>query len=78
MITKFDGRTMNNTDRANYASRTGARSTVFEVKRDPILKNKNLITNNAKEKFPFVQGSTYKGQWKDNQKEGFGVQKVSG
>lgn len=67
-------KTISNTERTDFASRTGTRATVFEVRRDPSLNNKNILHNKSKQRFPFVQGSKYKGQWKDNHKDGFGVQ----
>ena len=64
-----------NTFRTQYASRTGPRATVYDVRRDPVLKNKNVLLPQSKIDFPFVSGSTYKGQWNENHKEGFGVEK---
>lgn len=52
--------------------RTGNHGTIYKVKRDPNLSRSDVI----KEKvvFPFVNGSSYKGSWKDNKKDGFGVE----
>ena len=66
---------MSNTNRSTYASRTGPRDTVYEVRKDPILQNVNVLHADEKIRFPYVSGSTYKGQWKNNLKEGFGVEK---
>mmetsp|Transcript_10640 Transcript_10640/g.10711 ORF Transcript_10640/g.10711 Transcript_10640/m.10711 type:complete len:350 (+) Transcript_10640:52-1101(+) len=67
--------TITNTQRANVSMRTGARATVYEVRRDPILKNDNILQERSKKDFPYINGGTYKGQWNQNFKEGFGVQK---
>ncbi len=54
--------------------RTGHHATVYEVRRDPDLKNKDVIRDRNKPVFPFIGGSQYKGQWNADQKEGFGIQ----
>lgn len=54
--------------------RHGNHATVYEVRRDPSLKNKDVIRDKTKRVFPFVSGSKYKGEWSNDQKEGFGVQ----
>lgn len=56
------------------AVRSGHHATVYEVRRDPSLKNKDVIRDPTKKVFPFVGGSNYKGSWNMDQKEGFGVQ----
>jgi hypothetical protein len=56
------------------AIRTGQHATVYEVRRDPDLQNKNVIRDRTKPVFPFVGGSQYKGQWNNDVKEGFGIQ----
>jgi len=54
--------------------RTGHHATVYEVRRDPQLKNKDVIRDRTKPVFPFVSGSLYKGQWNNDKKDGFGIQ----
>lgn len=54
--------------------RTGHHATVYEVRRDPELKNKDVIRDKTKRVFPFISGSQYKGEWQGDQKNGFGVQ----
>lgn len=54
--------------------RTGHHATVYEVRRDPELRNKGVLREESKVVFPFVGGSHYKGSWNMDQKEGFGVQ----
>lgn len=60
--------------RMMQALRTGNHATVYEVRRDPNLKNKDIIRDRNKPVFPFVGGSQYKGEWQNDQKEGFGIQ----
>eukprot|EP00981_Chlorochromonas_danica_P010590 scaffold3290_cov165-Ochromonas_danica.AAC.33 len=54
--------------------RTGHHATVYEVRRDPELKNKDVIRDKTKPVFPFIGGSQYKGEWAGDKKCGFGVQ----
>jgi len=54
--------------------RSGHHATVYEVRRDPELKNKNIIRDSTKKVFPFVSGSQYKGMWEGDSKCGFGIQ----
>eukprot|EP01033_Poteriospumella_lacustris_P007620 gene7620-5478_t len=61
-------------DRLQMSLRHGNHATVYEVRRDPSLKNKDVIRDKTKRVFPFVSGSKYKGEWSNDQKEGFGVQ----
>lgn len=56
------------------AQRSGFHATVYEIIRDPELKNKNLIRDKNTKVFPFVNGATYKGEWRGDKKEGFGIQ----
>ena len=58
----------------NSSLRSGFHATVYEVKRDPELKNRDIIRDKTKPVFPFVGGSSYKGQWNKDMKEGFGIQ----
>lgn len=60
--------------RMQQSLRVGSHATVYEVRRDPSLKNKDVIRDPNKRVFPFVSGSKYKGEWQQDQKEGFGVQ----
>lgn len=54
--------------------RNGNHATVYDVRRDPELKNKNVIRDKNKKVFPFVSGSVYRGEWDNDQKCGFGTQ----
>eukprot|EP01031_Cornospumella_fuschlensis_P033376 gene33376-40380_t len=54
--------------------RTGHHATVYEVRRDPELKNKDVIRDKTKPVFPFIGGSQYKGEWVGDMKSGFGIQ----
>jgi hypothetical protein len=54
--------------------RNGGHATVYEVRRDPSLQNKDILRDKSEKVFPFVSGSKYKGEWNNDQKEGFGVQ----
>lgn len=63
-----------NTQRADVSMRTGARATVYNVRRDPILKNETVLHEKVKKDFPYIHGDKYKGEWNQNHKEGFGVQ----
>jgi len=67
-------KTITNTQRADVSMRTGARATIFNVRRDPILKNDTILHEKSKKDFPYIHGGKYKGQWSENFKEGFGVQ----
>lgn len=60
--------------RMQQSLRAGHHATVYEIRRDPELKNKDVIRDRTKPVFPFISGSQYKGQWNNDQKEGFGVQ----
>jgi predicted transcriptional regulator len=48
--------------------RTGHHATVYEVRRDPELLNKDVIREKNKPVFPFISGSRYKGDWQGDQK----------
>lgn len=60
--------------RMAQSARTGLHATVYEVQRDPKLKNKDVIRDKTKPVFPFVNGAKYKGQWLNDKKNGFGIQ----
>jgi len=62
-------------ERMTKGNRFGHHATVYEVRKDPKLLNMNIIRD-IKElsKFPFVSGKSYKGQWKDDVKQGFGAE----
>lgn len=57
------------------ANRSGHRDTIYGVMRDPSLLNKDVIRNQKNPVFPFIQGSIYKGEWKNDMKDGFGKEK---
>lgn len=59
--------------RENQASRTGNRKTIFEIRKNPLLKGDTLIDPEMT-KFPFIGGGSYKGDWVGNKREGFGVE----
>ena len=59
---------------AKETFRAGRMATVYGVQRDPALKNRNIIRDKKEVKFPFVAGNSYKGDWLDNCKHGFGVE----
>ena len=55
--------------------RQGHHATVYEVRKNPALQNQNIIRDvKSLMKFPFVSGKSYKGQWKDDRKNGFGTE----
>lgn len=54
--------------------RQGFHATVYDVRRDPALDNKDIIRDKNAVVFPFVGGSSYKGQWQDDLKQGFGTE----
>ena len=60
--------------KSTQAQRSGFHATVYEIIRDPELKNKNVIRDKSVKVFPFVNGSTYKGEWRGDKKDGFGIQ----
>ncbi len=62
------------TKKMSQSLRSGHHATVYEVRRDPDLKNRNVIRDKSKVVFPFVSGSQYKGQWDGDEKDGFGIQ----
>lgn len=55
----------------------GPRATVYTVKRDPSLARDDYIKDKTKPAFGFVGGSSYKGNWRGNNKEGFGIEVCS-
>jgi hypothetical protein len=62
-------------ERMTKGNRTGHHATVYEVRKDPKLLNTNIIRDMKElSKFPFVSGKSYKGQWKDDVKQGFGAE----
>ena len=54
--------------------RQGNHATIYEVRRDPSLKDKNVIRDKRKPDFPFIAGAVYRGEWDEDQKSGFGTQ----
>jgi len=62
-------------ERMTKGNRMGHHATVYEVRKDPKLLNTNIIRDMKElSKFPFVSGKSYKGQWKDDVKQGFGAE----
>lgn len=61
-------------ERMKKSTRNGQHATTYELMRDPKLQNKDVIRDLSKPVFPFISGSTYKGQWNEDRKEGFGTQ----
>jgi hypothetical protein len=59
---------------AKEVTRTGKLATVYAVKRDERLKDTNVIRDKRANPFQFVGGTQYKGEWRDNYKDGFGVE----
>ena len=59
---------------AKESVRSGRMATVYGVQRDPSLKDRNIIRDKKEVKFPFIAGNSYKGDWLDNCKNGFGVE----
>lgn len=57
------------------SGKNGHHATVYDVQRDPKLKDKNVIKDKKNHHFPFVGGSTYKGEWENDEKHGFGTLK---
>jgi len=54
--------------------RHGNHATVYDVRRDPELKNKDVIRDKKKPVFPFISGAVYRGEWHNDEKCGFGTQ----
>lgn len=80
MVHKFSrmataGSTMKTTiaDKCTMSQRNGAHARIYNLMRDPELKNKDRIRDTDKKTFGFVKGSTYNGQWKDDKRHGFGT-----
>ena len=64
--------------RAENSNRTGSKGKIYTVRRDPDIDRKDIIKNkNSANKFKFIAGGTYKGDWKDNEKHGFGIEEMS-
>lgn len=61
-------------ERTTQSHRSGPRATIYDVRRDPALSDKNIIHDKDSHNFPFIRGSTYKGDWRDDMKNGFGCQ----
>lgn len=64
---------MSSQDKIKQSQRNGFHATVYDVRRDPGLQNKDIIRDKTKPVFPFVGGSSYKGQWMGDMKQGFGI-----
>ena len=54
--------TISSLDKTIKAFRRGNHATIYELKKDPNLKNRDVIRNKRDVVFPFVGGSSYKGQ----------------
>jgi len=61
-------------ERTIASYRNGHHATVYDIRRDPDLVNKDIIRDKNKVVFPFVGGSSYKGQWQADKKQGFGTE----
>lgn len=59
-------------EKCAMSQRNGTHATIYELVRDPAQRNKDQIRDDKK-RFPFVQGSTYNGQWQNDKKHGFGT-----
>lgn len=57
------------------SGKNGNHATVYDVQRDPKLTDKNVIKDKKTYSFPFVGGATYKGEWLNDVKHGFGTYK---
>lgn len=64
---------MTSGERQLIANRSGHRATIYDIQRDPQLKKKDVIRDKTKVVFPFISGNSYKGDWVDDKKEGFGT-----
>lgn len=53
--------------------RTGQHKTVFGVRRDPGLTDKNVLRDPGGPVFPFIGAEQYKGGWENSLKSGFGT-----
>jgi hypothetical protein len=62
-------------ERMAQSYRNGHHATVYEVRKNPELMNTNVIRDLKElQRFPFVGGKSYKGQWKGDRKNGFGTE----
>jgi hypothetical protein len=68
---------MNTLGKSSAKGRTGPQATIYSVKRNPALDRDDYIKGDTNKPFGFVNDSTYKGNWNDNAKEGFGVETKS-
>lgn len=71
----FEKRLTASFEKTQKSGKNGHHATVYDVQRDPKLIDKNTIKDKKSFAFPFVGGSTYKGEWKDDAKHGFGTLK---
>lgn len=60
-------------EKSMRSCKNGHHATVYDVQKDPKLSDKNLIRDKKKYHFPFVGGGTYKGEWVNDCKHGFGT-----
>eukprot|EP01035_Chromulina_nebulosa_P017113 gene17113-22627_t len=70
--TKQMTKRLSSSDKLAQSHRVGNRATIYSVIKDPQLKNKNIIRDKNVVVFPFITGSKYKGEWKNDKKDGFG------
>jgi hypothetical protein len=76
--TSRTGMSASMSQRAENSNRTGSKAKVYSVRRDPNIDRKDILKDkNSQNKFKFVAGSTYKGDWRDNEKHGFGIEEMS-
>ena len=61
-------------ERMVMSHRQGNHATVYDIIRDPSLKNKDIIRDKKEQVFPFVSGSHYKGEWQGDEKCGYGTE----
>lgn len=59
---------------ATGASTSGLRKTIYEIRRDNSKATQPRFGKSNVKPFPFKTSGCYKGEWKDNQKHGYGVQ----
>lgn len=60
-------------EKATQAFRSGHRGTIYDMQRDPEASNRNVIRDKGEPLFPFVAGSSYKGEWAGDMKDGLGT-----
>jgi len=67
--------TLTTAERTAAGNRNGHHARVYEVRKNPALQDTNIIRDmSALLKFPFVGGKSYKGEWVDDKRNGFGAE----